>query len=224
MTTPTGTRRVDAAAPVDLDFACDQVVPDRYAAGPGVVFKMTCTESSGVRVHALALRCQVRIEPVRRSYSDREAAQVVDLFGERERWGHTMQAMQLAFVTQVLPGFTGSVTFDLTMPCSFDIDVAAHKYLAGLQDGTVPLLLLFSGTIFTGSPGTISVTPVPWHTETAVRMPVSVWREAMDLHFPGQAWLRLDRRTYERLAAYRGAHGLLGWDATMAALLEEAGE
>ena len=62
---------------------------------------------AGARVHALALRCQARVEPVRRSYSDSEAAQVVDLFGERARWGQTMQTMQLAFMTQVLPGFTG---------------------------------------------------------------------------------------------------------------------
>ena len=215
---------LDRTAAVDVDFSCEEVVADRYAAGPTVVFKMRCDETSGVRVHAVALRCQVRVEPVRRGYSDSEAAQVVDLFGDRSRWGQTMQAMQLAFMTQVLPGFTGSTTFDLTMPCSYDVEVAAHKYLAGLEDGYVPLLLLFSGTIFTGLPGTISVMPVPWHKETLVRMPVSVWREAMDAHFPGQAWLRLDRQSYERLAAYRGSHGLVGWDDTIAALLEEAGE
>ena len=153
MTPPTGADGLDRVAPVDVDFTCEQVVADRYAAGPTVVFKMRCTETSGVRVHAMALRCQVRVEPVRRSYSDSEAAQVIDLFGERARWGQTMQTMQLAFVTQVLPGFSGSTEFDLTMPCSYDIDVAAHKYLAGLEDGHVPLLLLFSGTIFTGSAG-----------------------------------------------------------------------
>ena len=108
------------------------------------------------------------------------------------------------------------------MPLSYDIEVAAHKYLAGLEDGIVPLLLLFSGTIFSGSPGTISVMPVPWHKEAQVRMPVSVWREAMDAHFPGQAWLRLDRQVYDRLAAYRGRRGQVGWDATVTSLLEEA--
>ena len=222
MSAPNGVDGVDQVAPVEVDFTCEEVVADRYAAGPTVVFKMRCTETSGARVHAVALRCQVRVEPVRRSYSDAEAAQVVDLFGERSRWGQTMQAMQLAFMTQVLPGFAGSTTFDLTMPLSYDIEVAAHKYLAGLEDGIVPLLLLFSGTIFSGSPGTISVVPVPWHKEAQVRMPVSVWREAMDAHFPGQAWLRLDRQVYDRLAAYRGRRGQVGWDATVTALLEEA--
>src|SRR6478752_2009236 len=217
-----GADGVDRVAPVDVDFTCEAVVADRYAAGPTVVFKMRCTETSGVRVHAVALRCQVRVEPVRRSYSDAEAAQVVDLFGERSRWGTTMQTMQLAFMSQVLPGFAGSTTFDLTMPCSYDVEVAAHKYLAGLENGFVPLLLLFSGTIFAGAPGTISVVPVPWHKEAPVRMPVAVWRQAMDAHFPGQAWLRLDRRAYDRLAAYRGSRGLTGWDETIATLLEEA--
>ncbi len=225
MTTSTG-RGTDVPdrTPVEVEFACEDVVVDRYAAGPTVVLKMRCTESSGARVHALALRCQVRVEPVRRSYSDAEAAQVVDLFGDRSRWGQTMQALQLGYLTQVLPGFTGTATFDLAMPCSYDVDVAAHKYLAGLEDGAVPLLLLFSGTVFTGSPGTIAVAPVPWHKEASVRMPVQVWRDAMDVHFPGQAWLRLDRRAYDRLAAYRGRHGLTGWDDTVAALLEAAGE
>ncbi len=224
MSLPDETDGVDRVSPVDVDFTCDDVVADPYAAGPTVVFKMRCTASPGVRVHALALRCQARIEPVRRGYSDQEASQVVDLFGERSRWGQTMQSMQLAFMTQVLPGFTGTTTFDLTMPGSFDVDVAANKYLTGLEDGHVPLLLLFSGTIFTGAPGTISVMPVPWHKETLVTMPVSVWREAMDAHFPGQAWLRLDRATYQRLVAYRGARGMTGWEDTVATLLEEAGE
>ncbi len=225
MNTPAGADDLDPVAVVDLDFTCDDVVADRYAAGPTVVFKMRCTENSGVRVHAVALRCQVRIEPVRRAYSDAEAAQVVDLFGERSRWGTTMQTMQLAFMAQVLPGFAG--VHDLRprpCRCSYDVEVAAHKYLAGLEDGQVPLLLLFSGTIFTGVPGTISVMPVPWHKETVVRMPVAVWREAMDVHFPGQAWLRLDRQTYARLSAYRGAHGLVGWDDAIASLLEGHGE
>ena len=224
MTAPPETDGLDRLTPVDVDFTCEDVVADLYAAGPTVVFKMRCTESSGIRVHAMALRCQARIEPVRRGYSDQEAGQVVDLFGERSRWGQTMQSMQLAFMTQVLPGFTATTTFDLTMPGSFDVDVAANKYLAGLEEGHVPLLLLFSGTIFTGTPGTISVMPVPWHKEATVKMPVSVWRQAMDAHFPGQAWLRLDREMYARLVAYRGARGMTGWEDTFATLLEEAGE
>jgi hypothetical protein len=218
MSTPTGLP--DPPRLADLDFECLDAVADRYAAGPTVVLKMRATESTGARVHAAALRCQVRVEPLRRSYSDSEADKVVDLFGDRGRWGTTMQPLQLAFLSQVLPGFAGDCEFDLVLPLSYDIDVAAHKYLAALEDGLVPLVLLFSGTVFTGSPGSLSVQPVPWHKEATVRMPVVVWREAMDALFPGQAWMRMSRSTYDELSVYRGRHGLVGWDDVLHRLLE----
>lgn len=208
----------------DLDFSCLDVVADRYAVGPTVVLKMRAEERTGIRVHALALRCQVRVEPLRRRYSEAEATKVVDLFGDRPRWGQTMQPLQLAFLSQVLPTFEGECTFDLVLPLSYDVDVAAHKYLSALEDGEVPLLLLFSGTVFTGAGGSLSVQPVPWHKEASMRLPVPVWREAMDAHFPGQAWMRVNRATYDELAAYRGRHGLLGWDDVLRRLLREAGQ
>jgi hypothetical protein len=209
------------AAP-DIDFDFREAVADPYAAGPTAIFRMTARESSGVRVHAVALRCQIRIEPIQRHYSDHEAGKVIDLFGDRSRWGSTLQPMQLAFLAQVLPSFTGSCDFDLVLPCSYDIDVAAHKYLAALEDGDIPLLLLFSGTVFTGRAGSIQIAPVPWHKETQVRMPVSVWRAAMDAHFAGQRWIRVDGDTYDRLSTYRGENMLTGWEATLRRLLAEA--
>ena len=208
----------------ELDFACTSVEADHYAAAPTVTFKMRATGPEGVRVHAAAIRCQVRIEPVRRSYDDAETAALDGLFGARERWASTMQPLQLAFLTQLLPGFTGETGFDLALPCSYDFDVAAHRYLDALADGEVPLLLLFSGTVFTGNAGAFRVSPVPWHKEARVRLPVRVWREAMDVHFPGQAWLRLDRHTFDRLSAFRTRHQLAGWEDTVDRLLKEADE
>ena len=214
-----GAPLADGRPLADVDFACTDVLADRYAAGPTVLLRMRAEERTGVRVHALALRCQVRVEPLRRRYDDREAARVVDLFGERARWGRTMQALQLGFVAQVLPGFTGGCDFDLRLPVSYDVDVAAHKLLAALEQGDVPLLLLFSGQVFTGRPGSIAVEPVPWHKEANARLPVAAWREAMDAHFPGQAWLRVSRRTWDRLAEYRSARGLVSWDEALDRLM-----
>ena len=54
---------------------------------------------------------------------------------------------------------------------------------------------------------------------STVRMPVAVWREAMDALFPGQAWLRMSRSTYDELSVYRGRHGLVGWDDVLHRLL-----
>ena len=50
-------------------------------------------------------------------------------------------------------------------------------------------------------------------------MPVAVWRAAMDAHFPGQRWIRVPGDTYDRLAAYRGRHGLTSWESTLDRLL-----
>ena len=214
-----------APAP-EFEVACDDVVAEPYAAGPVVRLRMRLTELTGVRVHALALRCQVRVEPLKRAYSDGEAARVVDLFGERSRWGSSMHPLQLAFWSQVLPGFRGTTTFDLDLPISYDVEVAAHKYLTALADGAAPLLLLFSGQAFlagmgpTGAPA-IAVQPLPWHLEAPARLPVTVWRRAMDAHYPGQAWLRVSRETYDALAARRSELGLVGWDVLLAGLLEE---
>ena len=208
----------------DLELACVAAEADRYAASPTVNLRLRVSETTGTAVYAVALRVQVRIEPRRRGYDDAEAAALVDLFGERRRWGETLKPLQLAFVTQMVPGFTGGTEVVLPVPCSYDFDVAAHKYLYALHDGTVPLLLLFSGTVFTSGPAGVSVEPVPWHKEATFDLPVAVWREAMDQHFPGSAWLRLGRQTFDALYQYRAAHALTTWDEAVERLLKEAGQ
>lgn len=208
----------------EIAFTCLGAEPAPYAASPTIRLLMRATAEGDEPVHAVALRCQVRIDATRRRYGDGEAAGLGDLFGDRSRWGRTMRQLQLAFVSHVLPGFTGERDFELELPVSYDVEVAAHKYLAALDDGEVPLVLLFSGTVFSGAPGSISVAPVPWHSEAALRMPVRVWQQTMEAHFPGQAWLRLDRETWRRLADYRTRHQLVGWDDAVERLLKEAGE
>ncbi len=206
----------------ELEFACTGVTADWRSAAPAVALAMRATAPDGVRVHAAALRCQVRVEPLRRRYDDEEAARLDGLFGDRSRWGSSMQPLQLAFLGHVLPGFSGAGEFELTLPCSYDVEVSAHRYLHALGSGSAHLLLLFSGTVFTGRPGTFQVEPIGWHTETRVELPVAVWREALDQHFPGQAWLRLDRSLYERLGTYQARHQLGSWDETLERLLKEA--
>jgi len=206
---------------VDLEFACVGAAADRYSATPTVQLRLRVSETSGTPVHTMALRTQVRIEPVRRRYGDEEGEALADMFGDRSRWGETLKPLQLAFVSQLVPGFTGTTEIDVPLPCSYDFDVAAHKYLYALRDGGVPLLLLFSGTIFTGRPGTFSVTPIAWQKEATYELPVPVWREAMDQHFPGAAWLRLHRDTFDRLYDYRVREALGTWDDAIERLLKD---
>ncbi|MFJ6752598.1 MULTISPECIES: DUF6084 family protein [unclassified Streptomyces] len=206
----------------DLSFTCTSVRADRYAAGPTLVFRLRITAAADdARVHAIALRCQIRIEPARRGYDPDEAAALADLFGERSRWGSTLQPLQFAQVSLVVPGFTGETEVDLPVPCTYDMDVAASRYFQALRDGEVPLLMLFSGTVFAGAGG-FRVEPVPWDKEAPFRMPVPVWQEMREAHFPGCGWLRLPRETLDALLAFRSRRALPSWEAAVEALLATA--
>ncbi|MER5353965.1 DUF6084 family protein [Kitasatospora sp. NPDC002551] len=204
-----------------LAFACTAVRAAEHAAGPTLLFRLRITAPPDTRVHALALRCQLRIEPARRGYDAAEAGRLTDLFGERPRWGTTLNPVQFAQVPLMVPGFTGETELDLPVPCTYDQDVAAARYLRALGGGDVPVLLLFSGTAFAG-PGGFQVSPVPWDREASVRMPVQVWREAIDRHFPGCGWLRLPEELMDALLAYRSRRALPSWEATVRALLAGA--
>ena len=170
-------------------------------------------------MHAIALRCQVRIEPLRRGYTDDEAAGLLDLFGPRERWSTTQRTFLWQHSTAMVPGFTGATQVDLPLECTYDFEVAAAKYLNALREGTIPLQFLFSGTVFvTGSRG-FAVQQVPWDREDRYDMPVSVWRQLIEQHYPNTGWVRLRHDTLDELAAYKSQRGLLGFDAAIASLL-----
>ncbi len=207
----------------ELTFGCTGAAAERYAATPTLRFDLTVTESSGVRVHAIALRCQIRIEPHRRRYSAAEAARLHDLFGDPSRWADTVKPIQLATVATMVPAFSALTEIGLAVPCTYDLEVASARYLQGLDDGTIPLLFLFSGTVFIAQGDRFSVELIPWSCEASFRMPVSVWRDMVDAHFPGSAWLRCTRETLDALSAFKAERALPTWDATLAALLGAAG-
>ena len=203
----------------DLIFGCTGVSADKYAATPSLTFQLAITERSGVKVHAIALRCQIRIEPHRRRYSASEAERLHDLFGDPSRWAETVKPIQLATVSVMVPGFTAVTEVDLPVPCTYDLEVSSARYLHGLDDGTIPLILLFSGTVFVATEAGFSVELVPWSAEATYRMPVATWRELVDAHFPGSAWLRCSRETLDALSGFKARHALPTWDATLNALL-----
>ena len=208
----------------ELVFDCLDARPDRWAAVPTLLFRLRVAETSGQRVHPIALRCQLRIEPQRRRYSPEESADLLELFGEPARWGETLKPLQFTNVSLMVPGFAGSVEVDLPVPCTYDFEVAAAKYLHALDDGEVPLLLLFSGTVFAKGDGGMTVDQVPWHKEASYRMPVTVWRQLMDLYFPNSAWIRLRRDTLDALQRYKARQAMPTWDDVLVALLGRAAE
>lgn len=207
-----------------LEFTVLDVQPEQYAVAPNLLVRMRIDESSGTSVHAIALRCQIRIEPQRRSYAGDERSDLVELFGLPEQWGRTLKPFLWTHSACTVRGFSSSIEVELPIACTYDFDVAAAKYLGALGDGEVPLVFLFSGTIFSRTASGFGVEQVPWDLEASYRMPVRVWRNLMEMYFPNTAWLRLDRETLADLARFKAARALPSWESVFATLLEQAAE
>lgn len=209
----------------ELTFDCLDVDTARYAAAPTLNFRLRVTETTGAAVDAIALRCQIRIQPQKRRYSDAEAERVSDLFGQRSRWSETLKPMQFTTESVMVGGFSGSTEVDVPVACTYDFEVATAKYFHGLADGEVPLLLMFSGTVFVRrADGGMAVDQVPWHKEAEYRMPVGVWQAMMDHYFPNSAWIRLHRDTLDALQRFKSDRAIATWDETLALLLDPSRE
>ena len=208
----------------ELSLVVREARVEHHAAVPTITVVLGATVPEAVEVGALALRCQVRIEPQRRRYSAEEGHRLYEQFGEPSQWGDSLRPFLWTHTSTVVPGFVGSTLVELPLVCTYDFDVAGAKYLASLADGEIPLVLLFSGTVFSRGPTGLSVEPIPWDLEASYRMPVAVWREAMDTYFPNSAWLRVDRLTFEELQRFRVSHGLPTWDLAIERLMAAAAE
>ncbi len=208
----------------ELAFSVLGVRAEKYAAVPTLMFRLRIDQASGTPVHAILLRTQIRIEPQRREYAASEQGNLLELFGEPARWGDTQRSFLWTHANLNVQGFHGSLEMDLPVTCTYDLEVTAAKYFQALEDGEVPLLFLFSGTVFAERENGYSVQQVPWDKEATCRFPVSLWRELMDAYFPECGWIRLGRETLKALQQFKAERAFLTWDAAFAALMEGAKE
>jgi hypothetical protein len=207
----------------DLAFSVIGASSDRYAASPGLTLRLRITEGSGAKIDAIALRVQVQLEVQRRRYSAEESGLLVELFGEPSRYADTLKPLLWTHASQMVLAFERQTETDLHIPCSYDFEVAAHKYLASLRDGIVPLNLQFSGMVFVeDDAGAVTPQFVPWSCETRYALPVATWREAVDAFFPNSAWIRVNRDLFDELRRFKIATGLPTWDAALERLCETA--
>ena len=201
-----------------LGFAVESAEAVRYSAAPTIAFRLAVEADRPVR--SLSLNTQIRIVPTRRDYDDGDRTRLVELFGTPERWGETLRGFLWTNTTVVSPPFEGATQIELNVPATYDLEVAAAKYFTALGGGDVPLEFLFSGGVFyVDDAGALRTSRIPWEAEARFRLPVRVWKEAIDNHFPGAAWLRLHRDVYDRLLAYRAARTLPTWEAAIEELL-----
>jgi hypothetical protein len=205
-----------------LSFEVIGARPEPHAAVPTIMLRLRVAETSGGAVHALALRVQIRIEPQRRRYVRDEEERLYELFGETPRWGDSLRPFLWTHVSATIPGFAAVTEIDLAVECTYDFEVAGAKYLHALSDGDIPILLLFSGTVFTRGESGFAAEPVAWNQEATYRMPVAVWRGVMDLYFPNSGWVRVGRETLDGLQRYKASHALPTWDQAFERLLKQA--
>ena len=194
----------------------------RHAAVPALDFDVHVTEPGGRHVYAIALTAQVMIEPARRNYDAETREKLVELFGPPERWATTTRSLMWHQADALVPGFTGSTTFRVSVPASFDMEVASAKYLNGLPDGEVPLAFNFNGTVhYRADDGRLQLSLVPWSCSAEFRLPVRTWRDLIDHYYPQTGWIALRGSTLEALQREKARRALPTLDACVAELLDE---
>ena len=168
----------------DLNFQVESVSPSSPAVA-AISVPAGDPEGTVAAVQSILLKCQIRIEPDARRYPAEDPERLLDLFGTPDRWGKTMRSMLWTQVQAIVPAFAGETTVELAVPCTFDFNVAATKYFAALEEGEVPLVFLFSGTVFyQAEDGRLQVAPISLEKQADFRLPVGVWRQMMDHYYP----------------------------------------
>lgn len=199
-------------------FSVADARAETRAATPTVVFRIRMHAPEPV--HAALVRCQLQIEPRRRPHAPEEQERLADLFGEPSRWRDTLKPLIWAQTTIIAPAFDQSAGIDMPVACTYDFEVSAAKYLQALSSGEIPLLLLFSGTIFYRAENGFRIEPIAWSQEAAYRMPLQIWRDAMNACFPDSAWIRVRQESLGVLQRCLAQRGLTTWDELIGALVE----
>jgi hypothetical protein len=207
-----------------LRFSIGEPRVEPSAVTPTLLFPLRVKETTGAQVHAIALRCQIRIEARQRTYAPREQARLADLFGAPARWSETLRSLVWTHLSLMVPAFRDGIEVPLPVACTYDLEVAGARYFQALEEGEVLLLFLFSGSVFVKGPSGFQVEQVPWDREAICRLPVRLWREMMERYFPGGGWIRLRRESLEALGRFKSERALLTWDDTVTALVEQAQE
>lgn len=206
----------------DLGFMIEGAEVAKFSTTPQINLKLRVTNQDiSKTIQSVALRGQIQIEVTRRRYKPEDQKKLHDLFGEPERWSQTLKNLLWTHVSVNIPAFQNETLVDVPVPCTFDFNVGATKYFHGLSDGEVPICVMFSGTIFySEGSGPMQVAPISWDKESRFSLPVKVWRDMMDIYYPGTAWLCLRRDVFERLYEYKVRHGIPTWEQAFESMLE----
>jgi Family of unknown function (DUF6084) len=205
----------------ELDFKVTGMEPAQRGLAPLLHFVLEITNTpEAEKIQSVILQTQIQIQAPQRAYTADEKEKLKELFGVPEDWGQTLRTRLWAHANTIVPQFQGQTKANLAVPCTFDFQVAATKYFYALEDGEVPLLFLFSGTVFYAAPdGRLQIQKISWEKECVYRMPVQTWREMMDHHYPESAFIAMRRDLFDQLYEFKRREGLASWDEVIQELL-----
>lgn len=208
----------------DLEFSVVKASVVEFALAPMLAFTLRIeAASSESKIQSIMLHTQIRLDVTKRAYDSDTENRLVELFGSTDRWGQTLRNLLWSNSDTVVPGFEGSTEVGLQVPCTYDFEIAATKYLWAVQSGAAPLQFLFSGTVFyTSDDGALQIAPIPWEKEADFALPGELWHEMMERYFPNSSWVRISKDLFARLCDYKAREGLPTWDAVMEKLLSAA--
>lgn len=207
----------------DLNFTITGVEAGQRGLVPLVRFQLEiANDPPAETIQSVMLQTQIQIQSPQRSYAENEKEKLKELFGTPDQWGQTLRNRLWTHSNTIVPTFSGKTQTLLPVVCTFDLNVAATKYFYALEEGDVPLLFLFSGTVFyAAADGRLQVQQISWNKECTYRMPVATWKELMDHHYPETAWLSLGRETFDRLYEFKRRLGATSWEQTIDRLLDQ---
>jgi hypothetical protein len=205
----------------DPQFAILAARSLRHAAVPMMSLDLGVSEPNGRPMWMIALSVSLMIEPARRRYDEATRERLLELFGPPERWAVSTHSLLWSTCDVLVPAFTDTTVVPLPVPCSFDMEIAAVKYLHALADGEAPLAVHFNGTIYyPGDDGQMQMTLVPWSTSIDYRLEMALWRQTVEHYYPNTAWVPVHTETLAALQRAKLARGAPTLDACVRGLLE----
>ena len=206
---------------IDLDFTVPAVQIADNCATPTLLFQLRAiNRTPESAVEHVALSAQIRIEAARREYAPHERERLSELFGGAADWDRALRGLLWTSVTVPIGGFTKECTIDLPIACSCDFEIAATKFLHGVEHGEIPLLWLFSGSIFfRNSEGELQIGQVAHHKEAGIRLPAELWHSLMQRYYADKIWLRVERDLFEEVYRYKRRKSLPSFDEALRDLL-----
>jgi hypothetical protein len=70
----------------------------------------------------------------------------------------------------------------------------------------------------------LQIGQISWSKEATYRLPVTLWKEAIETNFPNSAWIRMNKDVFDQLYQYKIRQGLITWEDVLTRLLRTSGE